>query len=47
MKKAKLLHWNGPFKPWGRTAQHSDLWEKYFIPDPSGQFKVVRRTTGL
>ncbi|XP_059163725.1 glycosyltransferase 8 domain-containing protein 1-like [Physella acuta] len=47
VKKAKLLHWNGPFKPWGRTAQHSDLWEKYFIPDPSGHFKVVRRTTGL
>ncbi|KAK6997795.1 Glycosyltransferase 8 domain-containing protein 1 [Biomphalaria glabrata] len=41
--RAKLIHWNGPFKPWGRVAQHSSIWDKYFIPEPSGQFKVVRR----
>ncbi|KAJ8022004.1 Glycosyltransferase 8 domain-containing protein 1 [Holothuria leucospilota] len=42
VKSAKLLHWNGPFKPWGRTAQHTDEWDKYYISDPTGKFKVVR-----
>ncbi|KAK3802670.1 hypothetical protein RRG08_001933 [Elysia crispata] len=40
---AKLLHWNGKFKPWGRIAQHSDVWDKYFISDPSGKFRPIRR----
>ncbi|GFO13210.1 glycosyltransferase 8 domain-containing protein 1-like [Plakobranchus ocellatus] len=44
---AKLLHWNGKFKPWGRVAQHSDVWDKYFVPDPSGKFRPVRRGRGL
>ncbi|CAG5132519.1 unnamed protein product [Candidula unifasciata] len=43
VRQAKLLHWNGRFKPWGRTSQHSDLWDKYFIPDPINQFRPVRR----
>lgn len=40
---AKLLHWNGQFKPWGRVSQHRDVWDRYFISDPSGKFKPVRR----
>ncbi|KYO35913.1 glycosyltransferase 8 domain-containing protein 1 [Alligator mississippiensis] len=36
VKAAKLLHWNGHFKPWGRTASYSDVWEKWYIPDPTG-----------
>lgn len=43
VKSARLLHWNGRFKPWGRKSQHSERWSKYFIPDPAGKFKVVRR----
>ncbi|BFZ07580.1 hypothetical protein BsWGS_10619 [Bradybaena similaris] len=44
VRQAKLLHWNGRFKPWGRTSQHSDIWDKYFIPDPLNEFRPVRRT---
>jgi len=43
VRKAKLLHWNGKFKPWGRGSQHSELWDKYFLPDPRGKFIPVRR----
>ncbi|PIK49449.1 putative glycosyltransferase 8 domain-containing protein 1-like [Apostichopus japonicus] len=43
VKSAKLLHWNGPYKPWSRTAQHTDDWDKYYISDPTGNFKVVRK----
>ncbi|XP_071805137.1 glycosyltransferase 8 domain-containing protein 1-like [Asterias amurensis] len=43
VKSAKLLHWNGHFKPWGRTSQHTLIWEKYFLPDPMGKFKLVRK----
>ncbi|KAM8883263.1 glycosyltransferase 8 domain-containing protein 2 [Synchiropus picturatus] len=42
LKEAQLLHWNGPFKPWKYPAVHSDLWEKWFIPDPSGRFLLDR-----
>ncbi|XP_069472653.1 glycosyltransferase 8 domain-containing protein 1-like [Ambystoma mexicanum] len=43
VKAANLLHWNGHFKPWGRTASYSDVWEKWYIPDPSGKFSLVRK----
>ncbi|XP_064422192.1 glycosyltransferase 8 domain-containing protein 1 isoform X2 [Latimeria chalumnae] len=43
VQAAKLLHWNGHFKPWGRTTSYSDVWEKWYIPDPSGKFHLIRR----
>ncbi|KAM9771633.1 glycosyltransferase 8 domain-containing protein 2 isoform 1-T1 [Syngnathus typhle] len=42
VQKAQLLHWNGPFKPWGYPAVHTERWEKWFIPDPSGKFSLMR-----
>ncbi|CAG5927246.1 glycosyltransferase 8 domain-containing protein 2 [Menidia menidia] len=42
LQDAHLLHWNGPFKPWNYPAVHMDLWEKWFIPDPSGKFSLKR-----
>ncbi|XP_068163383.1 glycosyltransferase 8 domain-containing protein 2 isoform X2 [Antennarius striatus] len=42
IQDAQLLHWNGPFKPWNYPAVHLDLWEKWFIPDPSKKFSLVR-----
>ncbi|KAM6946690.1 glycosyltransferase 8 domain-containing protein 1 [Lycodopsis pacificus] len=46
VKAAKLLHWNGHYKPWGRTSSFSNVWEKWFIPDPTGKFNPVRKHTG-
>ncbi|XP_026206026.1 glycosyltransferase 8 domain-containing protein 1 [Anabas testudineus] len=46
IKAAKLLHWNGHYKPWGRTSSFSDVWDKWFIPDPTGKFNPVRRHAG-
>ncbi|GAB1298676.1 Glycosyltransferase 8 domain-containing protein 1 [Apodemus speciosus] len=43
VKAAKLLHWNGHFKPWGRAASYADVWEKWYIPDPTGKFSLIRR----
>ncbi|XP_029643563.1 glycosyltransferase 8 domain-containing protein 1 [Octopus sinensis] len=45
VQHAKLLHWSGHFKPWNRLAQHSDIWDKYFLPDPTHKFKPIRRAT--
>uniref|UniRef100_W5KRX0 Glycosyltransferase 8 domain-containing protein 2 n=1 Tax=Astyanax mexicanus TaxID=7994 RepID=W5KRX0_ASTMX len=42
LQEANLLHWNGHFKPWDYPCVHLDLWEKWFIPDPSGKFSLVR-----
>ncbi|XP_019400310.1 PREDICTED: glycosyltransferase 8 domain-containing protein 2 isoform X2 [Crocodylus porosus] len=42
LQDAKLLHWNGRYKPWDYPSVHTDLWEKWFIPDPSGKFKLIR-----
>uniref|UniRef100_A0A671WQM2 Glycosyltransferase 8 domain containing 2 n=1 Tax=Sparus aurata TaxID=8175 RepID=A0A671WQM2_SPAAU len=42
LEEARLLHWNGPFKPWNYPAVHLDLWERWFIPDPSKKFSLVR-----
>ncbi|CAC5376859.1 Glycosyltransferase 8 domain-containing protein 1 [Mytilus coruscus] len=43
IRMAKLLHWNGRFKPWGRVSQHKDVWLKYYIEDPTGKFKPARK----
>lgn len=43
VKAAKLLHWNGHYKPWGRAASFSDIWDKWYIPDPTGKFHPIRR----
>ncbi|KAK7819773.1 hypothetical protein U0070_012379 [Myodes glareolus] len=43
VKAAKLLHWNGHFKPWGRAASYVDVWEKWYVPDPTGKFSLIRR----
>ncbi|XP_010755043.3 glycosyltransferase 8 domain-containing protein 1 [Larimichthys crocea] len=46
VKAAKLLHWNGHYKPWSRTSAFTDVWDKWFIADPTGKFQPVRRHTG-
>ncbi|XP_007561347.1 glycosyltransferase 8 domain-containing protein 1 isoform X1 [Poecilia formosa] len=43
VRTAKLLHWNGHYKPWGRTSSFSDVWDQWFIPDPTGKFHPVRK----
>ncbi|KAK7501817.1 hypothetical protein BaRGS_00006903 [Batillaria attramentaria] len=45
IKSAKLLHWNGRFKPWLRTAPFQEFWDKYFLPDPTGKFVPIRKTS--
>ncbi|KAG7320456.1 hypothetical protein KOW79_016309 [Hemibagrus wyckioides] len=45
LQEAQLLHWNGRFKPWDYPCVHIDLWEKWFIPDPSGKFVLLRPET--
>ncbi|XP_078531070.1 glycosyltransferase 8 domain-containing protein 2 isoform X1 [Lissotriton helveticus] len=42
LEKAKLLHWNGKYKPWNYPSVHTELWEKWYIPDPTGKFKLLR-----
>ncbi|KAM3927016.1 glycosyltransferase 8 domain-containing protein 2 isoform 1-T1 [Leptodactylus fuscus] len=42
VQDAKLLHWNGRFKPWKTPCSHYKLWEKWFIPDPTGKFRIRR-----
>ncbi|XP_054641347.1 glycosyltransferase 8 domain-containing protein 1 [Dunckerocampus dactyliophorus] len=46
VKAAKLLHWNGHYKPWGRGSSFTDVWDKWFIPDPTGKFHPIRRYGG-
>nr|CAD7261248.1 unnamed protein product [Timema shepardi] len=43
VERAKLLHWSGPSKPWHRRCAHSELWERYFVPDPTAQFRPARK----
>ncbi|XP_077429370.1 glycosyltransferase 8 domain-containing protein 1 [Vanacampus margaritifer] len=43
VKAAKLLHWNGHYKPWGRTSAFTDVWDRWFIPDPAEKFHPVRK----
>ncbi|XP_049590062.1 glycosyltransferase 8 domain-containing protein 1 [Syngnathus scovelli] len=45
VKAAKLLHWNGHYKPWGRMSAFTDVWDRWFIPDPLEKFHPVRRHT--
>ncbi|XP_072257259.1 glycosyltransferase 8 domain-containing protein 2 isoform X2 [Pyxicephalus adspersus] len=40
LKDAKLLHWNGRYKPWQISSSHGKLWQKWFIPDPTGKFQI-------
>ncbi|CAH2277529.1 glycosyltransferase 8 domain-containing 2 isoform X1 [Pelobates cultripes] len=42
LQKAKLLHWNGRYKPWHMRSAHSNLWEEWYIPDPTGKFQLHR-----
>ncbi|XP_061840890.1 glycosyltransferase 8 domain-containing protein 1 isoform X2 [Nerophis lumbriciformis] len=46
VKAAKLLHWNGHYKPWGRGSSFTEVWDKWFIPDPTGKFHPVRKHPG-
>ncbi|XP_044204149.1 glycosyltransferase 8 domain-containing protein 1 [Thunnus albacares] len=46
VKAAKLLHWNGHYKPWGRTSSFTDVWDKWYIPDPTGKFHPMRKHAG-
>ena len=43
LKSAHLLQWNGQIKPWDGNAHYVELWEKYYIPDPLGEFSLVRK----
>lgn len=43
VKAAKLLHWNGHYKPWGGASSFSGIWDKWYIPDPTGKFHPIRR----
>ncbi|XP_053319533.1 glycosyltransferase 8 domain-containing protein 2 [Spea bombifrons] len=43
LQDAKLLHWNGRYKPWQATSAHKKLWEKWYIPDPTGRFQLHNR----
>ncbi|XP_072308864.1 glycosyltransferase 8 domain-containing protein 1 [Eucyclogobius newberryi] len=42
-KAAKLLHWNGHYKPWGHGAAFTDLWNPWYVQDPTGKFHPIRR----
>ncbi|XP_072341081.1 glycosyltransferase 8 domain-containing protein 2 [Scyliorhinus torazame] len=42
LSEAKLLHWNGRFKPWDYPTAHVELWERWYLPDPTGRFRLVR-----
>ncbi|XP_048863822.1 glycosyltransferase 8 domain-containing protein 2 [Brienomyrus brachyistius] len=42
LEEAHLLHWNGRFKPWDYPSVHRELWEKWYIPDPTEKFLLVR-----
>uniref|UniRef100_A0A8C7RDZ3 Glycosyltransferase 8 domain-containing protein 2 n=1 Tax=Oncorhynchus mykiss TaxID=8022 RepID=A0A8C7RDZ3_ONCMY len=42
LQGAHLLHWNSRFKPWDYPCVHLDRWEKWFIPDPTRKFLLVR-----
>lgn len=40
---AKLLQWSGRFKPWNARSPYSDIWHRYFVPDPTGRFRPASR----
>ncbi|KAK3873115.1 hypothetical protein Pcinc_016900 [Petrolisthes cinctipes] len=39
VKAAKLLRWDGHFKPWGRRSAFSDVWYHYTLPDPLNKYR--------
>ncbi|XP_067005431.2 glycosyltransferase 8 domain-containing protein 1 [Anabrus simplex] len=43
IERAKLLHWSGHFKPWRHWSAHSEHWDRYFVPDPTLQFRPIRK----
>ncbi|KFO30277.1 Glycosyltransferase 8 domain-containing protein 2 [Fukomys damarensis] len=40
LQEAKLLHWDGRYKPWRLPSVHTDLWQSWFVQDPAGVFRV-------
>ncbi|XP_035652644.1 glycosyltransferase 8 domain-containing protein 1 isoform X1 [Oncorhynchus keta] len=46
VKAAKLLHWNGHYKPWSRTSSFTEVWDKWYIQDPMRKFHPVRKHAG-
>ncbi|KAH8028865.1 hypothetical protein HPB51_019996 [Rhipicephalus microplus] len=43
---AKLLQWSGRFKPWNARSPYSDIWHRYFVPDPTGRFRPASHGGG-
>ncbi|CAL4089487.1 unnamed protein product, partial [Meganyctiphanes norvegica] len=43
ISSAKLLHWNGHYKPWARRSAFYDAWHKHYPPDPSLKYRPFRR----
>ncbi|KAL8571961.1 hypothetical protein ACOMHN_026173 [Nucella lapillus] len=43
IQRAKLLHWSGRFKPWGRSSNFQSLWDKHYLPDPRKEFQPLRK----
>lgn len=39
VKTAKLLRWDGHFKPWGRRSAFSEVWLHYALPDPLNKYR--------
>lgn len=42
IKKVKILHWSGSYKPWETNVPFRNAWIKYFIPDPTGKYKPIK-----
>lgn len=42
IEKAKLLHWNGRLKPWATWSQLQQIWDQYYLEDPTGLFRLER-----
>ncbi|XP_064642517.1 glycosyltransferase 8 domain-containing protein 1-like isoform X2 [Lineus longissimus] len=47
VRSAKLIHWNGIYKPWKRLSQFQDIWDQYYIQDPTDKFLVVRKAGNI
>ncbi|XP_063230924.1 glycosyltransferase 8 domain-containing protein 1-like [Bacillus rossius redtenbacheri] len=43
VERARLLRWSGRLKPWMARAHHAEVWERYLVPDPTGQFRPGRK----
>lgn len=43
ISSAKLLHWNGHYKPWARRVAFYDAWHKHLPPDPNLKYRPFRR----